>query len=85
MYLTPLGKITIIKTFLLSKLNHLFLVLPDPHKGYIATINGIFLKFIWSTKPEKRNRGTLIFDKKLGKLKMLNFKYFITSLTISWV
>ena len=30
-YLTPLGKIAIIKTFLLSKLNHLFLVLPNPH------------------------------------------------------
>ena len=31
-HLTPLGKIAIIKTFLLSKLNHIFLVLPDHKK-----------------------------------------------------
>ena len=29
-YLTPLGRITIVKTFALSKLNHLFLALPTP-------------------------------------------------------
>ena len=29
-YLTPLGRITIIKTFSLSKLNHLFFSLPSP-------------------------------------------------------
>ena len=84
-YLTPLGKIAIIKTFLLSKLNHLFLVLPDPHEGYIKEINDIFLKFIWSSKPDKINRQTIVLDKKLGGLKMFNLKYFITSLKVSWI
>ena len=84
-YLTPLGKIAIIKTFLLSKLNHLFLVLPDPHEGYIKEINDIFFKFIWSSKPDKINRQTIVLDKKLGGLKMFNLKYFITSLKVSWI
>ena len=29
-YLTPLGKITVIKTFLISQINHLILALPNP-------------------------------------------------------
>ena len=39
--LTPLGKITIIKTFLISAFNHLFLSLPNPHKKLIDHINNI--------------------------------------------
>ena len=29
-YLTPIGKVTVVKTFILAKLNHLFLGLPNP-------------------------------------------------------
>ena len=47
-YLTPLGKITVIKTFLLAKLNHLFLTLPNPGKAFIGELNDLFHKFIWS-------------------------------------
>ena len=52
-YLTPLGKITVIKTFLLAKLNHLFLTLPNPGKAFIGELNDLFHKFIWSNKPDK--------------------------------
>ena len=30
--LTPLGKITVIKTFMISAFNHLFTMLPNPKK-----------------------------------------------------
>ena len=29
-YLTPIGKVTVVKTFILAKLNHLFLGFPNP-------------------------------------------------------
>ena len=45
-YLTPLGKITIIKTFLLSQLNHIFLSLPNPNNDIIKEINTLFFKFL---------------------------------------
>ena len=48
-YLTPLGKVTVIKTFLMSKINHLFTTLPDPKEKFINEINDIFFKFfvVW--------------------------------------
>ena len=33
-YLTPIGKVTVIKTFFLAKLNYLFLSLPNPNDIY---------------------------------------------------
>ena len=41
--LTPLGKVTVIKTFLLSKLNHIFLSLPNPDPTYLKELNEYFL------------------------------------------
>ena len=58
-YLTPIGKITIVKTFLLSKLNHLFLSLPNPKPSILQKINSIFYRFIWSNKPDKINRDVM--------------------------
>ena len=37
-YLTPLGKITIVKTFLISKLIHLFTSLPTPSDEFIKKV-----------------------------------------------
>ena len=65
-YLTPLGKITVIKTLLMSKLNHAFSTLPDPEDKLIKEINDIFFKFIWSNKPAKINREVVTLDKNSG-------------------
>ena len=40
--LTPLGKITVIKTLLLPILNHLFISIPNPRKETLKEINDIF-------------------------------------------
>ena len=83
--LTPLGKITIVKTFLLAKLNHLFSSLPNPDDSFVKEINELLFKFIWSSKPDKINRYTVMLDKKIEDLKMINIKDFVTSLKISWI
>ena len=41
-YLTPLGKITVIKTLLLPKLTHLFMSIPSPNADFILKINKTF-------------------------------------------
>ena len=84
-YLTPFGKITIVKTFLLAQLNHLFTSLPNPEDSFVKEINELLFKFIWSSKPEKINRHTVMLDKKIGGLKMINIKNVVTSLKISWI
>ena len=84
-YLTPLGKIMVIKTFLMSKMNHLLSALPDPKETFIHEINDMFFKFIWSGKPDKINRKTLELDHTTGGMKMINLKNSIISLKATWM
>ena len=83
--LTPMGKVTVIKTFLMAKLNHLFLSLPHPDINFINELNNIFYKFIWSNKTPKINRKTLTLDYHLGGIKMVQLEHFIMALKITWV
>ena len=84
-YLTPLGKITIIKTFLLSKLNHLFTTLPSPKESFLKEINTLLYKFIWNDKPDKIKRNLLIQNYNNGGLKMIDLVKFIRALKITWI
>ena len=84
-YLTPIGKITIVKTFLMSKLNHLFQTLPTPGQDWLKQLEGMFFKFIWSNMPDKINRHVATLDKKQGGLQMPDLKLFIKSLKATWI
>ena len=42
-YLTPYGKVTIVKSLGLSKISHIALVIPNPNKDMIKRLNTIFL------------------------------------------
>ena len=69
-HLTPLGKIVVVKTILLSKLNHLFSSLPTPTISVLKELSDILFKFVWSNKSDKINRDVTILDYSLGRLKM---------------
>ena len=54
-YLTPLGKITVIKTLLLPTLNHLFISIPNPSEHIIKELNNIFFFFVgWPSKNQTK-------------------------------
>ena len=84
-YLTPLGKITVIKTFIISKLIHLFTTLPTPEKTEIDKINNLLYKFVWDNKPDKVKREQINQNYVNGGLKMVNIEYFIKALKITWI
>ena len=84
-YLTPLGKITVIKTFLLSQLNHIFLALPNPTPELMKEINTILFKFLWDNKPDKLKRNQVTLPTSKGGLNMINIEQFIASLKITWL
>ena len=77
-YLTPVGKITIIKTFLLSKLNHLFITLTSPDKHFFKNINTLLYKYIWDDKPDKIKRNLINQSYSNGGLKMIDLEKFIS-------
>ena len=83
-FLSPLGKITVIKSLLLSKLNHLFISLPNPNDNIIKQLNTIFYDFIWEG-PSKIKKSILVKQYFEGGLKMTNIVAFIHSLKATWI
>ena len=84
-YLTPFGKICIIKSLALSKLTHLSLILPECNDAFAQSLEKIFYNFIWDNKPDKINRETSKVNESKGGLNMVSVKEFWMSLKISWL
>ena len=84
-HLTPIGKIVVVKTILLSKLNHLFSSLPTPTNSSLKELNDIFFKFLWSNKPDKINRDVTILDHSMGGLKMTHLEYSLVAIKARWI
>lgn len=60
--LTPFGRVTVVKTLLLPKLNHLFISLPSPDKEIISSLTNLFYEFIWNSKIDKVKRQLITQD-----------------------
>ena len=84
-YLTPIGKITVLKTLILPKFNQTFMSIPNPKIILIKELNNMFYKFIWEDNPDKINRKQLTRGYIQGRLKMVDIICFIKGLKISWV
>ena len=52
-FLTPYGKITVIKSLAIAKLNHLVLTLPNPSDKYIQQLQQLFYDFYGIAKEIK--------------------------------
>ena len=74
-YLTPLGKITVIKTNLISQCIHLLSL----------SLNTILYKFLWNGKPDKIRKSTISLGYMQGGMKMINIHNFDEALKISWI
>ncbi|PJE77669.1 hypothetical protein CI610_03402 [invertebrate metagenome] len=83
--LTPIGRINIIKSILVSQFNHLFISLPNPDYRFISKLNTIFFEFLWNSKVDKVKRDVIVQDYINGGLKMINIKAFIDSLKLGWI
>ena len=83
-HLTPFGKVTIIKTLILSKFNHLFMTLVTP-EHILQELNAMFFKFLWNGKSHKVKKTTICNDYLCGGLRMINVYEFERSLKLSWI
>ena len=83
--LTPLGKITVIKSLILSQLNHLFMAIPLPNNNFHVDLNKKLYKILWDGKPEKIKRTTMCQNKIDGGHKMPDLEKLIKSLKCTWI
>ena len=81
--LTPFGKISVIKIFILPRFNHIFMIIPSPDKHFFKEINSCLFAFLWGNKPDKRDYITQ--DYKIGGLRMVNVELFAQSLKLTWM
>ena len=81
-FLTPFGKITVIKTLALSKLTYLFTNIPDPEPKFIKELESILFKFLWNGKTNKISKEHVFKDKLSGGLNMVNVYDYISCLKI---
>ena len=83
-YLTPIGKITVIKSLFLPLFTHLFISLPNPPTKIIDKINNLLFDFLWNG-PAKIKKDVIINDYEQGGLRMVNLSKFIQGLKCSWI
>ena len=84
-HLTLIGKVTVVKALLISKLVHIFTALPNPSHDIIKNIKNTMFKFVWNNGPDKVKRKKLIQHYDRGSLRMVDIASFIKSLKISWI
>jgi len=82
--LTVLGRVTVVKSLLLSKLTHLILTLPDPPQEFIKDLNQIIYKFIWKGI-DKVSRNQMIQDYDQGGVRMVDVESYIQALKSTWI
>ena len=82
---TPLGKITIIKTFILSNFNYLFFAIPSPGDSYTKNLNTLLFNYLWDNKPDKLKRSCVTQDCRNFELRMVDLKSHINAIKLSWI
>ena len=82
--LSPLGKITVIKSLALSKLSNVVLTCPHMSPEVLKELEQLSFSFLWNNKPDRVKRCdiTLPYDK--GGLNMPDIGQFWNSLKLSW-
>ena len=83
--LTPIGRITVIKSLAVSKLVHLFIALPNPPKDIIQQLNNIFFEFLWKSPVSKIKKKVVTQYYEKGGLKMIDIENFIDTMKMSWM
>ena len=71
--LTPFGKITVIKTNILSKCIHLMTSI-ETSETFLNATHKLLFNFLWDNKPDKIKRSSIICDYASGGMKMIDFK-----------
>ena len=79
---TPMGRITILKSLVLSKVTYILQALPTP---LLTKLENLCIAFIWNKKSHELKKETLYKDIEDGRLNMINIVEFDYSLKITWL
>ena len=83
--LTPLGRVAVLKSLILSKLIYLWLLLPNPPDNLIHDIQMSIFKFVWNDKIDRINRKSAVRSVQDGGLGVPDIKVYMNALKLTWI
>jgi exonuclease III len=83
--ITPVGRVAILKSLILSKLTHLWLLLPNPPGYFTKNLQKLCYDFVWNGKPDKISRKMVHNPVEKGGIGLPNLEHFEMSLKITWI
>ena len=82
--LTPIGKVTVIKSLALSKLSSIAMVCPLTDLNNLKELKNMTFRFLWKGKPDRIKREDSYLPVSMGGLNMPDIECFWSSLKMSW-
>ena len=82
--LTSFGKITVLKTNILSKCIHLLSSI-ERSETFLKATNKLIFNFLWDGKPDKIKRSIMVSDYMSGGMKMVDIYNFERALKVNWI
>ena len=83
-FLTIFGKVTVIKTLCLPKLNHIVSVVPNPNLAHLKQLESELKTFIFDNNPNVVDETTRHMTKQQGGLGIPNINNHWHALRMSW-
>lgn len=80
-----IGRLTLVKSFSISQLNHLSVALPNPKSNALKAINNILFDFVLNSKWDKIKRQVCTQKYEHGGLRMVDIKSYIKGLKSTWM
>ena len=80
-----MGKNVVIKTLVLSKINHLLLSLPNPNLNIINNLQNMLYSYLLGGGPDKVKLVTVVQGYEQGGLRIIDINKFIVALKITWL
>ena len=82
---TPIGRVVVLKSLILSKLIYLWIMLPNPPDDLINELQNKCYNFVWDGKRNKIKNSTAIHHNKNGGINIPHIKSYIQALKLTWI
>ena len=83
--ITPLGRVAVLKSLILSKITHLWLLLPNPPDKLVNELQKSVFYFTWNKKQDRINRNTSVKNLTHGGIGIPDIKKQMHALKLTWI
>jgi hypothetical protein len=83
--LTPIGRVAVLKSLVLSKIIYLWMLLPNPPDDLVNAIQQSVFNFVWNAKNDRIARKTSIKNVTQGGMGIPDIKNYMYALKLMWI